>query len=400
MRFMSVVVAALFVAPLAFADDGVQEAGAALRHAENDYQPSARGGVGIRTGSDFERFSVGVEGVSELATLRILLGNGRDEFVEIGTLAAGSSNRQFLRTTMEGGRLPLEAARSAELSGRAVRVIDGESHLILFGEVPFFAPVVVDPPVEPPRPAAPVVTRAHLLRPEGSDFHESRGVVVATDGQHEDSLRCEVGRLAPETGYLIFIGEGESAVILGDLRTNGEGGGSVGREAAAGQALTDRLPSLADLGGRHVEVRNLDGVVVLYGRVPEAQTERSAEPEHHEAEHHDEASGADCHVELDLVPERGHERFEMDMSDLPRGDRAKSATRGRTAQVMMDDGTGNLAEVANVRISRRGRARLVYNTRRGDALPLGAATLRELAGRGFEVRVNGSRAVGGNLPIF
>lgn len=399
MRFRSLVAAVALVAPLAFAAEGVREASAPMRHAENDLQPYAHGGVGIRKGSDFERFSVAVEGVSELVTLKILVGDGHENFVEVGTLASGFSNRVFLRTTQEGGHLPLDAAHVADLVGRGVRVVDGENHPILLGEVPHF-PDVVEPP--PPPPAAPVVTRANLLRPDGTEFGDSRGVVVATHGEHGDSLRVEVGHLAPETAYLVYIGEGDAAVLFADMRTNGEGGAAVGREAAAGQALTDHLPSLADLAGRHVEIRDHEGHAVLHGHVPGADTPHDAEPEHHEAEHHDEASGADVHVVVDLRPDRGVEQFRMDMRDLPRDVARvlKAGGRRPRADVLMDDVNGDLQPVASVRIDRRGRAHLRYSTRRGDGLPLGASTLRELSGRLFEVRVNGVRAVGGSLPTF
>ena len=397
MRFMTLVAAVALLAPLAFAAENVREASAALRHAEGGYLPTARGGVGIRTGSDFERFSVGIEGVSELATLKILLGDGHENFVEIGTLAPGLSNRHFVRTTQEGGHLPLDAAHAADLSGHGLRVVDGDNHLVLVGEVPHFDDVVEPPPAPP---AVPVSTRANLVRPEGSTLHDARGVVVATHGQHGDSLRCEVGHLAPETVYVIYIGEGEGAVIFRDFRTNGEGGASVGREAAAGQSLTDHLPSLAHLAGRRVEVRDLEHHVVLHGHVPGAATEHDAEPVHHEEEHHDAESGAEVHLEADLHPEQGHERLRMEMHDLPHEGATKSSSRRRVAAVLIDNGTGTLEQVATVRVSRRGRARLAYNTRRGDALPLGASTLRELSGRGFEVRVNGQRAVGGNFPAF
>ncbi len=400
MRFRSLVAAFALAAPLAFAAEGVREAESALRHAENDLQPHAHGGVGIRTGSDFDRFSVAVEGVSEVVTLKILVGDGHENFVEVGTMPAGLSNRVFVRTTQEGGHLPLDAAHAADLSGRGVRVVDGENHPILFGEVPHFSDVVE----EPPPPAEPVVTRANLVRPENGSFGDARGIVVATHGVHGDSLRLEVGHLGSEAGYLVYIGEGDAAVLFDDMRTNGYGGAGVGREVDAGQSFGDGLGSLADLAGRRVEIRDLEHHVVLHGHVPEAESHHDAEPEHHEAEHHDEESGADVHVVVDIHPERGVEHFRMEMSDLPRDlarDGAPKA-RGRRprADVLMDDASGTLQQVASVRIDRRGRARLRYTTRRGGSLPLGAATLRELAGREFEVRVGGVRAVGGNLPSF
>src|SRR5439155_608453 len=59
MRFRSVVGMLALVAPLAVAvaADGVHETQAALRHADGDYQHEAHGNVGLREGSDFQRFS-------------------------------------------------------------------------------------------------------------------------------------------------------------------------------------------------------------------------------------------------------------------------------------------------------------------------------------------------------
>jgi hypothetical protein len=64
----------------------------------------------------------------------------------------------------------------------------------------------------------------------------------------------------------------------------------------------------------------------------------------------------------------------------------------------MDDGTGTMRLVGSARINRLGHARLRFITRRGGSLPLSAATLRELAGRSLEVRVNGTTRVATNMP--
>jgi hypothetical protein len=132
-----------------------------------------------------------------------------------------------------------------------------------------------------------------MLRPDGSSLHDSRGVVVAIHGGEHDSLRCELGHLAPDTGYIVYVGEDADAVVLGDVHTNGEGGALLVRETVSGAALTDHLGSLADIAGRHVEVRDLEGHVVLYGHVPGVDTPHDAEPVHTEGDAHDGTTGAD-----------------------------------------------------------------------------------------------------------
>jgi hypothetical protein len=264
--------------------------------------------------------------------------------------------------------------------------------------VPHVAPVVEPPPVTPP--AAPIVTRNVLQRPDGSPLGDARGVVVAVHGEHGDALRCEVGHLSPNTSYGMFVGESGAGIAVGDVTTNGEGGGQIVREAAAGAALTDHLPSLADIAGRRVEIRDHEGHVVLFGEVPGAETPHDAEPVHHEEEHHDADTGADAHVVVEIHPEQGHERLRIELHDLPREHAQKAAGRAPKADVLLEDGTGTLQTIATVRVSRNGRARVRYNTRRGDSLPFGVGSVRDLAGRAFEVQVGGVKAVGGNLPNF
>ena len=406
MRMRTLVAVLALAAPLALATEDVREAGAPLRHAENDLQPNAHGGVGIRSGPDFERFSVGVEGVGEDVLLRVLLGDGHENFVEIGTLPAGSSNRQLLRTTLEGGHLPLDAAHAADLSGHGVHVEDGDHHLILVGEVPHFE----DAPGEPPPPSEPVVTRANLQRPEDGVDGDARGVVVSRHGDDGDALIVEVAHLDPEHGYLLRVGsgEGDGMIVVDDFTTSGEGGARIAREVPAGEPLADNLPSLADLAGRRIEIRDLDEHVILFGHVPAAESEHDEDAVHEEDDVHDEASGADVHIVLDIHPDQGHERLHVDMHDLPHdahedataGDAAKRARTRPVVELYMNDASGTPALAGSTRMNRRGNARLRWTTRRGGSLPLGATTLRELAGRGYEVRVGGDVVLAGSLPNF
>jgi hypothetical protein len=77
---------------------------------------------------------------------------------------------------------------------------------------------------------------------------------------------------------------------------------------------------------------------------------------------------------------------------------AKRVTR-RFAELWIDDGTGTMTPAAESRVRRR-RVRLHFTTRGARELPLGVESLRDLAGRAYEIRVGGTRIAGGTLPLF
>ena len=404
MRLLSLVAAVVLAGtvaarPLAVAAEEVREVSAPLSHADGDVQPRASGAVGLRTGSDFDRFSVVVEGLDESSTVVILLGDGHENLVEIGTLASGSSRREFVRTTLEGGSLPLEAEHAADLSGRAIRITDGEGHAILVGHVPSLESSGGDEP----HPLEPLTARSNFVRPENSPYDDSRGVIVVIQRDGSAALRIEVGHLAPLTHYAMWIGEGESASFVDDFTTNGEGGAGLVRDTAEGAELPGGADSLAALAGVHVEIRH-ESDVVLVGAIPHLEDEHDVEDVHEESDFDHEGTDAHLHVEIDIHPDDGHEHMEIVMHDLlqrtqePRA--AKSGRRSARAELYLDDGTGTMVAADSARIRRHGRARLRYDTRRGASLPLGVASLRELAGRAFEVRVRGVVVVDGSLPAF
>lgn len=175
---------------------------------------------------------------------------------------------------------------------------------------------------------------------------------------------------------------------------------------------------------------------------PPVHHEAPHEPVHEQSDHHDETSGVDVHVEVRINPHptHHHEALEIEMRHLPTHDPvvhhetphhesphheadaahhsgdaphhegdgpavvhqapAKAKSVKARAEVFIGDGDGNFVQADSTRISRRGRAVLRFTTRRGRSLPLDASSLRELAGRAFEVRVDGVVVASGNLPAF
>jgi hypothetical protein len=410
MRFTSLAAALVLCAPLAFGADGVHEAGADLHHADGDYLPHAAGNVGIREGSDFQRFTVTVREVGADARLVVQLGT-EQQFVDVGAMTPTATGLVLNMTTLEGGHLPLGATAAHQLSGRTVHVVDGEQHLILVGTVPMFdttTPPPQDPPPHDPPPTtdppvADITARAEMVRPENSPYDDSRGVIVAVKRAESEALRIEVGHLAPSTHYGVFLGDDGDGTQIGDFTANDNGGALMVRDTATGGELPLGA-SLADLAGRHVEIRH-EGVVVLLGAIPHVEDHQDVVPVHEDVREHDAESGAVVRVIVDIRPRIGRELCDVRMARLPTheepasGDGVQRAARRRaTADLYMDDGTGTMQLVGSARISRQGHARLRFITRRGGSLPLSAATLRELAGRSLEVRVNGTTRVATNMP--
>jgi len=418
MRFTSLAASVGLCASLAFAGDGVHhddpvhhdvhEAVAELRHAETDHHPHAHGIVALRDGSDFHSFTVKVGEVGGDVTLIVQLGVEHDEFADVGTMTATSSYRILYRTTQEGGHLPLEAKAAHELSGRAIRVVDGERHVILVGVVPVveaagtFVPLPEPQPDPTDKPPADIVAKAEMVRPEDSPYDASRGVIVAVKRAESEALRIEVGHLAPGTHYGVYLGDDGGGSLVDDFTANDYGGASITRDTAKGGELPGGA-SLADLAGRHVEIRHGD-VVVLLGAIPRVEERDDLAPVREDAREKDPDTGSTLRVVVDIRPKVGRELCDLGMTKLPTRDEpasggdAKAARRRPTADVFMDDGTGTLRQVGSARINRRGQARMRFVTRRGGSLPLGVATLRELAGRAVQVRVNGVARVTGRVP--
>ncbi len=421
MRFKFLVLVALST-PLAFATTA-REVSGDLHHADGGYLPNAHGGVNIRDGSDFQRFTVTVGGAGDGVTLTVQIAQ-HDQFSTLGAMSPAATGLVFNVTTQNGGQLPLGATSTTQLSGDALRVVDGDGHPILVGVVPSFptgdgtggtttggtgGTTGGDGGGTTTPPATTLTARADLLRPDGGPDANAVGVIVVTKRADSEAFRCETGHLDPDTNYVLYFGDHDTATAGGDFTTGAEGGGVFLRDTATGAPLPGGVHSLADLAGKHVEIRDHAGDVVLFGAVPQIETTQDVAPVHTDSTEHDATSGADVHVVVDIRPHDGHETITVDMAHLPThdsvylagGGTTKAAGRRPAADVYMDDGTGTFELIGSSRVNARGRARLRFATRRGGKLPLGAATLRELAGRALQVRVDGAGTlVSGVVPNF
>lgn len=393
--------AALAAVPVALAGETpspMKEARSELARPEEPSQPDAHGVCLLWSGAGFEKIRIVAEGLNADRALKILLGDGHENLVVVGELPAGERGRIWTRTNAEGGELPFGVESVRALAERRIEIRDMDDRVVLRGRVPVLPAVGPEEPPPPPPADAPVITRSTMRRTDENGDREPKGVIVASRRAESSALRIELGRLAPETVLLVYIWAEGDLVLWGDPRTNGEGGASVERDTAKGQSLPLGAKSVGELAGRRIEVRDRDGRLLLYGEVPAAETAADEEPVREVETHEDAETGTDVRVEVDIRPERGREELRIVVRDLPRTSGAAKRAR-RTVEVRMDDGSGSLAPIANVRVN-RGRATVRFDTRRNDELPFGVESVRDLSGRGFELSVGGVRVASGTLPRF
>lgn len=425
MRLASLLASLVLCAPLAFAGEAVvHEASSALERPDGASASELHGGCSVRDGSDFQRFTVAVEGAGADATFHVWLGDGHETLHDLGAMDEHENVRILERTTREGGELPFGVESVRDLAERRVEVRNGEGDVVLEGHVPGIADGTDgggdgtdgggDTSHEP------YVAKAYFHRTDAAGERESRGVLAATLRDDGSSLVMEFGRLVPEAGYVVHVGSGDHFEAFAEFTTNGEGGARVAADTAEGDELPFGASDVSELAGLRVEVRDEDGHVILYAEIPSVAHEEDVEAVHHDERHEDAATGTDVRIVVDVRPDTGQESILIVVRDVPRhvdggddahegDDAAKSAARRgarnrrRTVVLHLEDGTGGEASVAEVRL--RGRAAKIRlggrrAARSGRELPLGVSSLRALSGRGWSLTVRGVRIASGNLPQF
>ncbi len=312
----------------------------------------------------------------------------------------------FLRDTAVADDLPLDAAALAELEGRGIEIRDEMGDTVLVGDVPAFGPL-------PTGPLADGSARNALVRPEAALLPDASGTITVTREDGEERLEIQVDRVRPfhdlalviervgEVGEREGEGDGPLFVSLSPLQADGSGSVTFVRDTADGETL----PLGGSLGAlANVRIQIFDPaaeLVVLHGVIPPVVV-GGEKPLKVSGKHVDEITGAIVSITGRMNSKTGRDKLSLDMRRLPKDDaggKKKRRNKDR-ARLFFEDGAGQMVEVRDVPVRAGGRARMRFRTKRGDALPGGASSLRELSGRVFEIRVGNTLAVRGFIPFF
>ena len=240
--------------------------------------------------------------------------------------------------------------------------------------------------------------RARLERPAEPVDEDVTGQVrvrEAKEGRHQ-SLGFKIRDVAPEQGLLIYLRdpseESNEFLILDDLRANAEGCAELATDIRE-RRLPFEAEDVHDLAGYEIEVRNLEGDVLLVGEVPALpeRVERDGEPEDDRPEMEPPVHGRDQlealvdgvfgSVKLLHWGAKDLHRFQMDAGGLRAEEEVKFQIR--------EPETGNWITFATPTARERDREELGYaaiiDTEWHGVLPLDALSAEHLVGLAVRV---------------
>ncbi len=246
--------------------------------------------------------------------------------------------------------------------------------------------------------------RAALVAPETSPQPGATGEVEIRSQPDRQRFAVEVENVDPLVDLAVFLDDGTGT--LGEVGS--QPAGSDERELVFDTGDGDSLPfgatTVADLVGRALEVRDGTGAVVLQGTLPalgvnDEDGDGDDDGDDDEGLHargrsalmrdagspFPEASG---HVEVEA--EDGEEEMEIEAEHLD---------SGTAVEFFLEDDAGVMVSIGLATADDEGEAEIEFETEDGNALPLNAWTVADLAGRRVEVRTaDGTLILFGIVP--
>lgn len=332
-----------------------------------------------------------------------------------GTLAKAGS---FDLSVGEGGELVLSflavspalpggASSALDLGGRAVEVRSADT-VFLIGSIP----VLADPGGGGGSGGGGDAGGSSrwqrgsgvLVRPIGDDSHARGRIRIAfreKGDRHRLSIEAEhlpAGELsvflesAVGSAELLAIGSLSSSAASHGADDGEEDEGAEAQfaiDTKAGDELPLGAAHLAELSLRRVEIRDAADAVLLHGVVP--VLDAAAEP---------------FDVELPLIGFDGA-RGEVELRGRPAGElfaiKLSRMPKGKELAVQFGEPGSSLSTAFTMLMSASGKGKFRADSRQGDPLPLGVASLRELSGLAFEIcdpSQDGKVLLSGVVPQF
>jgi hypothetical protein len=230
--------------------------------------------------------------------------------------------------------------------------------------------------------------RADLFRAGGARDADATGYVEIRTGSGHERLKVEAEHLDPGAAVEVYVDDGAGTMVpAGPATADSVGTAELEIDAGDGGTLPGGAVVAADLSGRAVEVRDDIGCILLAGEIPAFGGSAAAKT--CSLRFQDDDSGASLRIIMKVQGRLGRQEFRMDV---------RGVDGGSTVLLLIDDGSGLLAEAAAVAASGKGKVQVRLRSRLGHRMPLNVMDLSDLGGRAFEVRANGVTVLSGNLP--
>jgi hypothetical protein len=238
-----------------------------------------------------------------------------------------------------------------------------------------------------------------LVRPESAPDGDAKGRVrVETDVDDDDhQFEVSVRNVDTSLDHDVYMGDGlgsEALVFVGAMKVDGSNEMKFRVRTEKGDDLPFDAADNASLAGRAVEVRSSLGTIVA-GVVPAFGSGKGGKAKLNlQAAEGSPNTSAKARLKIRSKPKNGDERFELSAKKL--------SFDGLSYRLFVEDAAGseNFVDAgAMVRKSSSSSARYRRRTKKGDALPLGVASVVDLGGRAIEIRDGtGTVYLEGTLP--
>lgn len=231
--------------------------------------------------------------------------------------------------------------------------------------------------------------RSDLVRDFDSADPDDRGAVRVRSSRRREEFAVEVAGVEPGRTLEVFVldrvgTEVPAGTALADYR----GRASLRLRSGGWDALPAGAASLQVLEGAPLVLRDGAGRAVLRGRVPSV---RGMGTRWAAARAEDGETGVGARIRLLGSAAAGRRMARVDLSGLP---------AGTAADLLVGDADGVLRPAGRVVAGVEGGCRFLFDSRRGDPLPGRADELADLAGREFEIRIDGDTVLAADFPAF
>ncbi len=184
----------------------------------------------------------------------------------------------------------------------------------------------------------------------------------------------------------------------GDDDDDDNSSGSTGVEAklkfgseCGGNDLPFGVATVEELANRNAEIRDEANVVYLTGVVPSLLAPTKTRHANRTLHHHVNGTGQ---VRIMTAPKKPRSTFEVRLSGVKGHDHAVVRVEDPKTHVMKTVGT--------IALDAKGKGKIVFDTKKGQALPLGKSCNDPLCGQAIDVRdaASGQTLLTGKIPKF
>jgi hypothetical protein len=224
-----------------------------------------------------------------------------------------------------------------------------------------------------------------LVRPDPAPDADAKGSLRVRSDKQGERFELKLQRVDALLEHDLFIEDPDDSglfVHVAALQSSGDDDMKLMLATKQGDALPLGATDIDALVGRRVEVRAGEDVV-LQGSVPAFGLSKKPVKAKVDLAAPEAAPAPDMKATLKLrsKPDKGQERFDLKAKKVPFADAGPF-------RVFIEDGVGSAAFVDAGALDPVGdsEGRFRRDSKQGQAMPLGAAGVAELAGRAIEVR--------------